>query len=409
MRARLWKLGLGTLVAQLFNFVALPFLTHIFRPEAYSGYLLCMTISGLILPLVTFKLDIGITTATERQLQLNLFILIIKYLVLALIFTSIPLMFSSIGYESNSINPFLKNLFYVLIILLLQVLTVMGIGLAIYKDNVNKVSTVAIIQNFSTAVLQIVFSSISAVKESLIFGFLVGRIVSLLNLSRIFWDSFSHNASESNTKISLAYLKSRKYLVLSAFADGANLSLPLLCCFLVLSKSQISILGISQTLLLAPVTLINSTITNSLLSRFGSQVENKDFDRSSNATLKKIWLFVIGASIAVAIIEIIACNLGLINLLGKSWSQTSSVILVLIFPFAIQIGVNPLISIMYLRSAWKEYFVFNFLALITGFVTFLICWYLDISWVVTATSFFMGRSIFWLVVGIHAFNREWGV
>lgn len=405
MRARLLKLGLGTLVAQLFNFLALPFLTRIFNPEAYSGFLLCMTISSFLLPLVTLKLDIGITTATERQMQLNLSFLIIRYLFLAIMLSGPLLMIISIGFESKSMNSFLRNSFYVMLILFFQVLTVIGIGLAIYEDNVNKVSTIAIIQNFSTVFFQIVFSSVSTLRESLIFGFLVGRITALFNLRKIFRDSFSRNLSVVSTKALLTYLKSRKYMILSAFADGANLSLPLLCCFIVLSKSQFSLLGISQALLLAPVTLINSTTTNSMLSRFGSQVDNEDFGIISTPILKKTWLLAIGLSMAVAFIEIISCQLGLINLLGNNWAQTSSVILVLIIPFAVQIAVNPLISILYLSSAWKKYFVFNFAALISGVAVFLICMYLNTSWVIVATSFFVGRSVFWLIFGTHSYLK----
>jgi hypothetical protein len=224
----------------------------------------------------------------------------------------------------------------------------------------------------------------------------VGRSLGLMPLK--FANRFEFKFTKKSNLILKNYLRSRKQVVLSGFIDALIISIPIFLSYYFISAEATGLIGLSQNLLLAPVTLIGGTLINSYFIEKTKLIMNTNY---MDKLTKSIFSRLLGFVLLLISFEYFMSISGLLDLfVGKSWVKTQGIFNMLVVPFAIQLLASPFLARIFLAKKWVEYATLNSVSMLFGMVAFVICQVLNLSMETQSSSFHIGRFMIlalWIV------------
>lgn len=392
MRATFVKLGMGTFVAQMSNLVFLPVIIGIYPPELYGKYLLVIYGCNLILPFVVLKFDTKIITSESKEF-LNLAKLYFVLTELILILGASLIFFLRVILNSAPIAGTLLLLELVLLFAILQSLVIYSNSLALSMKLVSNVAISSVLQNLLTAIFQIIFGLLLSNVYSLFLGFALGRLVALIPNSKVIFTIFHFNNFFNADLKSRIRLWIEVRVIVSGLIDAVAVAFPVFFTYIFISSSQAGALGLAQSILSAPVTLIGGSLISAILV----EKRGRGVDDKSNRNYVKIHsrLIILGAAIAISELLFAYSSFG--GLLGENWAATKNIFVILIFPFFIFFSTSTFFGRLLVEDKWEVYAKINSMALVGGIGFSITSIFLTQNWLWQATSFSLGRSIFLII------------
>jgi len=406
---RALKIGSGTLMAQLISFLFLPVITRIYIPDEYGKLSIFLSLAFILIPLATLKLDIILVVVkNEDEADHLLAIAMFTSLVTSLLTYPFTFLYFYHFEELTFINAMLQS-FLFSVLLFLQCMTVLSLQavLRMHKDNLIVASSFA--QNSSISILQVLFGKVHPTGEFLVVGFLLGKIVGIAPM----FNSLKHKMIKVKANVGgmsnilRSHVKSGGLLLLASFFDAVSMSLPASAIGILFGLSYSGILGVTQSVLTVPITLVGGAIGSVIISEIAkSNRENSDESTSPGSPLKQLIQPLLIAAVVFTLSTFLIGPRIFSYLLGSTWADTSKLISWLAIPFGINFLWQPLSNLLYVESNWKTYLNFSILRLtFSSFLGFLV-FFLGFGWVQVASGFMFGGALAQLFGIIWIWNNS---
>jgi len=400
---RALKIGTGTFMAQAVTFLFLPVIARIYVPEEYGKLSIFLSLAFILIPIGTLKID-TILVVIKNQYEADTLLVIAMCSSAITSFIACPFTFMYFYYfEELTLSNASFQSFLFSALLFLQCLMVLSVQvvLRMRKDNLIVASSFG--QNFSISVLQVVFGKAQPTGDFLVIGFILGKALGIIPMYKILKHTITNvKLSISNVISTLKnHAKTGSFLLLASFFDAASISLPAVAIGILFGLNYSGILGITQSVLTVPITLVGGAIGSVLISEIAKAKRDNigEIEKSDSPLnqLSKPLLF------AGAIFTLTTFFLGpkiFEYLLGVTWSDASNLVSWLAIPFGINFFWQPLSNLLFVESNWKMYLKFSILRLtlscLVGFSTL----FFGFSWIQVASGFAFGGS-FAQLIGIY--------
>lgn len=400
MRWRALKIGSGTLLAQAATFLFLPVISRIYIPEEYGKLSILISLAFVLIPLGTLKLDLILVVVKNDDEADNL----LKIAMLASLITSIATFPFTLSYfhlvENIEFQDSLFQSFLFSILLLVQCMSILSVQamLRLRKDNVIVASS--IMQNSAIALMQVTLGKIHASGEILITGFILGKIMGILpTMKSISYKIFRVKASTQNLFLTFRrHAKTGTLLISASFFDAASFSMPALIVGILFEIKYAGIIGLTQSVLTVPITLIGGAIGSVILSEIAkSKRENNSESAGINSPLASLAKPLILASISFTFFSILLGPKIFEYFLGESWSESAKLVTWLAIPFGINFLWQPLSNLLYVEGNWQTYLNFSILRFTLSFLFGFSIFFFGFGWVQVTSGFVLGGSLAQLI------------
>ena len=386
------KLGTATLIAQISNFLLLPLILRIYSPSDYGRYLLVVYGCNLILPFVVLRLDTKMIASSDSNFfnSARLYFFLTEAL---LIFLAFSILTASVIINSATLKNNFVFVELMLMLAIVQSFVIYSNSVALNRKLVKQVALSSVLQNLVTALSQLVIGLMLRNEYALLFGFILGRLAGLGPTVGTFATFLNVNKSFSFREIMQVGTIIDFRILVSGLIDATTVAFPVFLTYIFISSSNAGALGLAQSLLAAPVTLIGGTLINSIL------VEKKAITSTSDSNYRKIHVTLITSGAAVAFAELVFAKFNLAIFLGENWIEAKNIFVMLVFPFCIFYSTSSYFGRLFVENKWSEYAIVNLVGLFGGIIFSVAAINFSDNWLYQATGFFMGRSIF-LILGI---------
>jgi hypothetical protein len=209
-------------------------------------------------------------------------------------------------------------------------------ALRMRKDNLIVASS--FIQNSSISVLQIILGKVQPTGEFLVIGFIFGKALGILPM----FNSLKYKivkVKSATSKIIPAlsrHAKSGSNLLLASFFDAASMSLPASAIGILFGLNYSGILGVAQSVLTVPITLVGGAIGSVLISELAKMKrDNVGVLKITDSPLAHLARPLLLAAAFFTLSTFLIGPKIFDFLLGTTWSDTSRLISWLAIPFGI--------------------------------------------------------------------------
>ncbi len=385
MTPAIWatKLGLGTFVAQLATLIGTQIIAHLYVPSEYAVYSIGISMAGVILPLVTLKLETILAISEDNQ-EVNSIARIVIYLTLlsSILIFSIKSILSiqNVYVIPTSVYAVFNNL---IIILIAQAIVTLASQIALNEKRYNKLGVYGVIQNVSTSLFQSALSLLPNKEMGLAIGFLIGRTFSAtyLTLENLFKRNKKRVSHKSLMFVLSKQFKASKYLIFGSLAEALSYALPTIWVGYAFGLHYSGIVGMTLTLLLVPMTLVGGSIGSVILAESAIPSNSED---SSNKfisnMLKRFTRFMLLTAIGYLTCALIFSTYFLGWILPDSWSETTKLATILSLPCSIIYFWYPFVNVLFAKRQWKTYWKISLVRVISGILLAGICTLFKFEW-----------------------------
>lgn len=361
----------GTALGQLIAILALPILTRLYGPEAFSVLAVYTSILSLITVIACLRLEIAIPLPKSDRMAAALCVLaitsVIFFTLLTTVFIAIfPDIFNTL--TDNKISHFLW----------LLPIGVLAIGLyntlqywSIRRKKFHLIAKTRITQSLSGTIIKLI---VGIINSSWTAGLIIGQVISqgtgFISLSR----SLLKNDWQLFKKIKPAYLKATlkkhknfpKYSTLEAFANVGGIQIPIILIAYYSADAEAGYLMVAMQLLSAPMSLIGNSVAQVYLSEGAERHHRGELRRF---TIKTIINLTKIAFIPLFLIALLAPFL-MPYFLGKDWQRTGYFISWMVPWFFMQFISSPISMSLHITGNQKTAFLLQLFGFIlrVGFV-----------------------------------------
>jgi O-antigen/teichoic acid export membrane protein len=346
-RERALRIGVGTIAAQLISATGLILIPNFYSPSEFGVYILILGIATLLQPFATLKIEI-LSTVVKSQEDSDLLFWFVKKLTIFVSGTTFifSFVYSSLTSSKTTLESFGFS-FAVSIIVLVQSICIVLVQERLRSDHLKDVALSGVLQNGVTLVSQIILSKTKVGGMSLILGYVLGRTASILKLRKSrFQNQLKNYALSDINRYNLPYLLKPILKVFpTAILDASTLAIPILFIGNSFGNESAGIMGLLQSALLVPVTLISSMIYSTLYSQTAT-VRELGFIKMLEKFHKEIGRQISKVIFVFFIISIIATGFILPFVLNERWQLDIRVILVVSAAYSLQLLTLPTIGIL---------------------------------------------------------------
>lgn len=393
---RTLKLGAGTIVAQIISLVSIPIISRIYDPAEYGHLTLILSVTAILIPIATFRIEtlIVVSDTDEEAAELLIISTKIGLWVSASLFV-VTFVDYFIFKNSTFAQAFIISLLFS-IVLLTQSLGVLMVQVALRAHRDADIAKSSVMQNLAISLAQIVTGIWNPSGSVLISSYLGGRIVGvwpLLKETRKILGKRSGDSRWTIDRYKKQFTESSP-LVLASVIDSAILGLPIILISTQFGLKYSGYIGITQTILTVPITLIGGAFGSVILSEISSNSRNSQESSNKIDTMIKtftkylIYLAVIFISVTLLLGSTI------FNLLfNENWSEAARLVKYLAVPYGISLLWQPLMSVYFAHRQWGRYLHVSIFRLVFASGAASLALILKFDWVLVTFAFFIGNAI----------------
>lgn len=392
---RTLKLGAGTIVAQIISLVSIPIISRIYNPSEYGHLTLILSVTAILIPIATFRIETLIVVSETDEEAAELLIISTK---IALWVSASLFVVTFVDYfifkNSTFAQAFILSLLFSMV-LLAQSLGVLMVQVALRAHRDADIAKSSVMQNLAISLAQIGTGIWNPSANVLISSYLGGRIVGVWPLwkeTRKILGKSSGDSRRTIDKYKKQFTESSP-LVLASVIDSAILGLPIIVISTQFGLKYSGYIGITQTILTVPITLIGGAFGSVILSEISSNSRNNQESSNKNDTMIKtftkylIYLAIIFISVTLLLGSTI------FNLLfNENWSEAARLVKYLAVPYGISLLWQPLMSVYFARRQWRKYLNVSIFRLVFASGAASLALILKFDWVHVTFAFFIGNA-----------------
>lgn len=410
MRLRIFafQLGIGTLLAQLISLSFLPLITRIFTPNEYGKFTLIISITSMVLPLATLRIETSLLVdSTHERVKRESKVAVFSTLIVGAFISPIILIFLMSIKQLGFVESIEFSILF-LITLIFQMLMVIMIHVNLMNGKYIKVAYSGVIQNFMIGLNQLLLSRLKPSGTLLTLGFILGKFFGLIPLLKTF-TKIDHSAIVSRRSL-FRQVKSKisenRFLISSSILEGALISLPIIASGLLYGIQFSGYIGLAQTVLTVPITLIAGSVGSVVLSEF-SYFKKIGLPLEQSLTTAFLHFFkpLTGATIAFIVSVLFFGDEIFGFFLATEWNESIHLMKWLAVPFAINFMWIPFNNVLLAERAWRTLSMISSIRLLLSSTIAFVFFVTEFSWIVVAFSFFTAGSLVQLISMTLFINR----
>jgi O-antigen/teichoic acid export membrane protein len=393
---RALKLGTGTILAQIISLVSIPIISRIYNPAEYGHLTLILSVTAILIPVATFRIETLIVVSdTDEEAAKLLSIsanlaLVVSAILFAITFTKYFI------FENSSFTHALITSFLFAMVLMAQSIGVLLVQVALRAHKDSDIARSSVIQNLSISFAQVVTGIWSPSGSALISSYVAGRIVGISPLWRETRKILSKRGGDFRRTLEkyMAQLKASSPLVFASVIDSAILGLPIILISTQFGLQYSGYIGITQTILTVPITLVGGAFGSVILSELSSNIRDNQDSTHRNATIIRTFSkYLFYFSITFAIVTLLFGS-AIFNLIfNDNWLEASRLVGYLAVPFGVSLLWQPLMSVYFASQQWNKYLIISISRLVLSTSAAALAIILEFDWIHVTFAFFIGNSI----------------
>lgn len=346
----------GVGFSQIIIFSVTPILTRLYSPEEFGVFLVYLAVIGVLQMISTGRYEQAIILPQKKSHAANVVLLT---LILIILFCLV--LFLTVLFFRESISGFLfKSSLYEQTILLIPFgVLFYGINQSLLQwllreKKINEISFFRVFRASSLSSGQLLFSRFSLQYIGLIYGFIIGELLSFFYLLRkcrtdikniiIFFDL------KLIFKMMYRYNEFPKFDLLASVFNQASHQLPIIFLGVFIGPDVAGIYGLTQRVIAAPVSIISSVVVDSF-KKIAVDSYNK-----TNSCRNEYWL-VLRMLLKFAVLPFIVILYWGEELFtfffGSEWGLSGQYAEIMIILFLFRFIASPLSSILYIAEKQK--------------------------------------------------------
>lgn len=387
-------LASGTALGQAIVIMVTPLLTRLYTPEQFGALSVYSSVLGILLPVISLRYDIAVPLPKLNNDAKHLFAIAI-----GICFVISTIVASVIMITGRSIlNLFHMNAYIMQIELLPIGLFFGGVYqafnyMAVRRTEFARISKTKLVQGASNAIVSTILGFLGFSSLGLIVGNIFGASQGIFTLRKTRMKEEKITIAKS-IRILRRYWKFPLVSAPSGLANSMGLFLPGLIIASFYGETVSGWYGLSQRLLVIPVSLIGSSIAQVYYSR--AAAAKNDDPKSLNilfiTTLKKL------VSVGIPCVSIVgfAGYFSFPILFGKQWSSGAIFVLLMLPMYIAQFSANPLSQTLNVIGRQDIQLVFDIIRVLLTFSIFYLFHYFEIGYVKTILCYSLFFSIMYI-------------
>ena len=338
MISRTLKLGIGTILAQIISLISIPIISRIYNPAEYGHLTLILSVTAILIPVATFRIETLIVVSDTDEEASKLLTISAK---LVLIVSTTLFVMTFINYFIFKNLSFIQSL--IMSSLFAMILLAQSIGVLMFQVSLRArrdgdIARSSLVQNLAISLAQIGSGFWNPSSIALITSYLSGRVIGIFPV----WKETKKILCNHGGRQSLRTMQTLKKqlshsgsLVVSSIIDSAILGLPIIVISIYFGLKYSGYVGITQTILTVPITLIGGSIGSVIFSEFSSNIRNnqENSDKENILMVKNFTKYLIYFSSIFIIITLLFGSSILRLLLNENWTEASRLVTYLAVPF----------------------------------------------------------------------------
>ncbi len=386
------KLSSGTVAARILYFAALPFLTRIYSPDDFALLAAFMALTVTMATVVSVRLEIAIPLAKSESEAIEILLFALFFIsLMSLFFLILNLYFSNIFADIISIPKIEPYLF------LVPVAAALVGSYSVFQywetrnRNFGKIARNRIIQGVSGVFMMLVLGFIGLVPLGLILGNIASRSIGFIGFASCFFKEKIEDIKKVRiNEIVKTLFKNRMYPLYStpeALINVAGAQVPILL-IASSSGSEAGYLWLSMQLVMIPMSLVGSSISQVYLSRAPSALHEERLAVLTLSIIRRLLIYSVGILALVFMIAPILFPF----IFGIEWVRAGEIVTLLIPVAFMQLLVSPVSMALYVTNHQRMMLVLTLL----GF-------FLRVGGVIISERFFLGTGVIGFVLGSLAY------
>lgn len=399
----------GTAIGQLIAILALPVLTRLYDPEAFSVLAVYVSILSLLTVVACLRLEIAIPLPKSNRVAAALCVLSITSVLFFTLLSSLVIFFIPV---SSMVNSEISQIIWLIPMGFFAV--GMYNALQYWGTRNNRfglISKTRVTQSISGTTIKLGAGYLmGGWTAGLIFGQLIAQGAGFLSLGRSLikndWNIFK-KLKKIHFKLALARYKNFPiYSTWEGFANSGGIQIPVILIAYYAVGAEAGFLMIAMQLLSAPMSLIGNAVAQVYLTGGAERYykgELKAFTHKTVLNLSKLAFFPLLFAAAVS-------PFLMPYILGEEWSRTGMLISWMVPWFFMQFITSPVSMALHITSNQKAAFLLQILGLVLRVGSVLLAASLAADWIaeVYAVSGFIFYSIYLLVI-INIISKAKGI
>lgn len=401
------KLGTGTLIAQGITFVSLPIISRLYSPAEYGQLTFLLSTTGVFIPVVTLKIEtLIITIIAENKMKSYFTFSIFITTVMSILIGTLFYAFLSVKNSSDQQANITFSILFCAI-LFVQSITVLTVQLSLRARNYKNIAQSGVAQNASTNALQICLGKIESTAIILVASYFLGRILGILPMAKLSINMYRESKVKSRKMAMFkAIVKENKYLIPAGILEVGNSSIIVFIIGIFFGYQYSGFVGLAQSLLLVPVTLLAGSIGSIVSAEFSAV--NRDVTKQitrKGELFSEIVKPVLVMFISYIVFFLIAANYLLAVAFNNDWDALRELIPFLTIPLGVNLLWNPFINLLYVEKRWVRLLKINLVRFLAVCLTSFICITLNQNWKVTTIAMFAVGAVVQLSSMALSFNK----
>lgn len=391
-------LSIGTVIAQLMPFLALPILQkYFYTPSDFGLLAVFITLFELIASASTFKLEYGIVAIKEKLQAIHLAVgatfvsLVVAFVLLCTLIFTKDIISMHYGVPEYS-NYFLLLPLYIVLLNLNDILSYWNNRLKSFKT----ISKAKVIQSFFSESFKLSFGLL----QVSFIGLLIGRLLGFLFSFMFYFKSFAKSDVSLMKSISFNEVRNqvklnKKFVYFSTPSVFLGSLINVVYVNLFLTHFGADVVGnitISMSYTAAAFGLISVSFSQVFYSRI-SQIENRVELKRVYKTFA-LYLF-LAALVPLSILYMLPSN-WIVVILGEEWSELLTIARIMIL-WQIFWFVSSSLSFIYIRlGRQKEMMLFDFIHLLLIPISFYGAIYFEASVYSALLGFTIAQVVYYV-------------
>jgi hypothetical protein len=402
-RKNAFKVGIGTIIAQLISGATLLAIPHLYNPDDFGKYTSVLVLSTIFLPFATLKIEV-LSTVIKSNLDSRFLFWFVKRLAFSVSCFSILITFPYFKYiiglgVISAINFSLTTSFMVIA----QSFAIIQVQMQIRDQNLDRVAISGVIQNGTTLIFQTVFTFFSKGSSGLILGYLLGRAAAVYTLRGKKFDLFRYKFNQQKIQTLTNLILPGKSLFFASVLDGISLALPVLYTAEFFRSEDVGKVGLLQSIMLVPVSLAGIVISSTLFSNAES-IRNRGYKGSQewfNENLGSLhrYFMVVFSVTSIALLPVLFQNF-----YNENWKIQPQLIVASTMNTIGSLILLPLTNRLILFGYFSKVRVLSSVRFSVAIFTFFVCHLLKIDWILSISVFFLMQS--GMSYGIYLYSRS---
>ena len=358
--------GGAQLVLFLFQFIT----RRLYEPAVFGVFDVYFNVLVVLINISCLRYEMAVILPKTKKLAFNILALtFISSLIINIFVFVVLIIFKDPILSLLSVDKKFFALFLLLPLTAFIASFYQSVNNALIRLKLFKFSSInRVLRRFLEGIFQFSFGKMQF-KSGLIIGDLAGNFVMLLaGITQLFKNGF-HIKDISKEKIKYVFKKYNffpKYNLIPGVLNNFSSALPIILINIFYGSESAGYFGLTRTVLLIPVALIGTSVSQVLLQRISNK---KNLKESITVDLKNI-LYIISAITIIGSIILFLWSETLFSIaFGENWAISGTITKLFIIPFALQFLVSPITVVFIalekikLQSIWQVLYFLSILSL----------------------------------------------